>query len=45
MSNNHESLQDLLRKLQGVKLPKETEEVKQISSNMMMQKLNTKVLS
>lgn len=43
MSNNHESLQDLLRKLQGVKLPKETEDVKQISSNMMMQKLNTKV--
>lgn len=43
MSNNHESLQDLLRKLQGVKLPKETEDVKQISSNMLMQKLNTKV--
>lgn len=42
MSNNHESLQDLLRKLQGVKLPKETEDVKQISSNMIMKKSNTK---
>ncbi len=41
--SNHESLQDLLRKLQGVKLPKETEGVKQIGSNMLMHKLNTKV--
>lgn len=43
MSNNHESLQDLLRKLQGVKLPKETEDVKQISSNLIMKKLDAKV--
>lgn len=43
MSNNHESLQDLLRKLQGVKLPKETEDARQISSNLIMKKLDAKV--